>query len=361
MHPSASIAALCRRWCGAAPVSIAPLGTPGFSGSHVFVVELSDRPGRFVLKSFHAGASVEHARFVHGLVRHLRGENSTPLAELIVALDGGTIVSDAEGRLWELARFMPGVAVPCPTPAQAAAAATALAQLHLAAARLVTHPPRKDLSPGLALRIERARELLTRPWQARCHAWSHTARHRMPADRWTALDARVATAIDLFNAAGGNAFLARVASIQLHSCVLQPVIRDVWYDHVLFAEQTSDAVTAIIDLHAAGIDTPATDLARLVGSWAAPAGRERMSLVDRWPEAIAAYDRVRPLSAVEARIVPVLHATGVVFGIDNWFRWTLEEHREFPDDRRMLDRIDRLLQELPAAIATAWTAAGNAD
>ncbi len=361
MHPSASIAALCRRWCGAAPVSIAPLGTPGFSGSHVFVVELSDRPGRFVLKSFHAGASVEHARFVHGLVTHLRGENSTPLAELIVALDGGTIVIDAEGRLWELSRFMSGVAVPCPTPAQAAAAATALAQLHLAAARLVTHPPRKDLSPGLALRIERARELLARPWQARCHAWSHAARDRMPADRWTALDARVATAIDLFNAAGGNAFLARVASIQLDSCVLQPVIRDVWYDHVLFAEQTSDAVTAIIDLHAAGIDTPATDLGRLVGSWSAPAGRERMSLVDRWPEAIAAYDRVRPLSAVEARLVPVLYATGVVFGIDNWFRWTLEDYREFPNDRRMLDRIDRLLQELPAAIATAWTAAGNAD
>ncbi len=361
MHPSASIAALCRRWCVAAPVRIDPLGVQGFSGSPVFVVELSDRPGRFVLKSFHAGASVEHARFVHGLVRHLRAECSTPLAEVMVALDGDTIVADAEGRLWELSRFMPGVAVPCPTPSQAAAAATALAQLHLAAARLVTHPPRQDFSPGLALRIGRARELLTRPWQARCRAWSQASRHRMPADRWTALDARVAAAIDLFTAAGGNAFLARVASIQPHRCVLQPAIRDVWYDHVLFAEQTSDAVTAIIDLHAAGIDTPATDLARLVGSWAAPAGRERMSLVNRWPEAMAAYERVRPLSHGEADLIPFLHATGVVCGLDNWFRWTLDEHREFPDARRMLDRIDWLLQELPAAIATAWAAVGNAD
>ena len=136
MYSHTQLAALCRRWCAAAPVGIAPLGTPGFSGSQVFVVELSDRPGRFVLKSFHAGASVEHARFVHGLVRHLRGENSTPLAELIVALDGDTIVSDAEGRLWELARFMPGVAMPCPTPAQAAAATTTLARIHLAAASL---------------------------------------------------------------------------------------------------------------------------------------------------------------------------------------------------------------------------------
>jgi Ser/Thr protein kinase RdoA (MazF antagonist) len=361
MHPSASIAALCRRWSAAAPVSIAALGTPGFSGSQVFVVELSDRPGRFVLKSFHAGASVEHARFVHGLVRHLLAECRTPLAELIVALDGDTIVIDAEGRLWELSRFMPGVAVPCPTPSQAAAAATALARLHLATARLVTHSPRQDFSPGLALRIERARELLTRPWQARCHAWSRATRHRMPADQWTALDARVATAIDLFTAAGGNAFLARVASIQPQSCVLQPVLRDVWCDHVLFAEQTSDSVTAIVDLHAAGIDTPATDLARLMGSWAAPAGGERLSILDRWPTAVAAYDRVRSLSHAEADLIPFLHATGVVCGLDNWFKWTLDEHREFPDARRMLARIDRLLQELPAAIATAWTAVGNAD
>jgi Ser/Thr protein kinase RdoA (MazF antagonist) len=86
-----------------------------------------------------------------------------------------------------------------------------------------------------------------------------------------------------------------------------------------------------------------------------------MSLFDRWPEAIAAYDRVRPLSHAETDLIPFLHATGVVLGLDNWFRWTLGERRTFPDARRMFDRIDRLLQELPAAIATAWTPAGNAD
>jgi hypothetical protein len=86
-----------------------------------------------------------------------------------------------------------------------------------------------------------------------------------------------------------------------------------------------------------------------------------LSLVDRWPEAFAAYRLVRPLSAVEVRLVPVLHATGMLFGLDNWFRWTLEEHREFSDPRRMLDRIDSLLTELPAAIAAAWSQAGNVD
>jgi Ser/Thr protein kinase RdoA (MazF antagonist) len=361
MYPSASIAALCRRWCAAAPVSIAPLGTPGFSGSQVFVVELSDRPGRFVLKSFHAGASVDHARFVHGLVRHLRAECSTSVAEVMPALDGDTIASDAEGRLWELARFMPGVAVPCPTPAQVAAATTTLARLHLAAAGLPDHPPRAGISPGIERRIDHARRLLAQPWQARRAVWSRAARDWMPVEVVAALDDRVVAAIAIFNQCGGERLLTRVAAMGSRSCLLQPVLRDVWCDHVLFADEQSDSVTAIVDLHAAGIDTPATDLTRLMGSWAAPAGGERLSILDRWPTAVAAYDRVRSLSREEAERIPFLHATGVVLGLDNWFRWTLEEHRVFPDARRMLDRIDRLLIEMPGAITTAWSAAGNVD
>jgi Ser/Thr protein kinase RdoA (MazF antagonist) len=342
-------------------VSGAPLGVQGFSGSRVFVVEFADTPGQFVLKCFHAAASREHATFVHKLVRHVRGEGVTQVPEVILAHDGDTVVTDDEGRHWELSRFMPGVAVPCPTPSQAAAAATALARVHLAAASLPGHPPRLHVSPGVEHRIERSRQLLTQPWTARRDAWSRAARLWMPADVSTALDARVAAAIEIFTASDGNAFLARVATTQPHSCVLQPVLRDVWCDNVLFADRADDAVTAIIDLHAAGIDTPATDLARLAGSWDPLPQDDRRPLIERWPEAVAAYDRVRPLPRDEAALIPFLHATGVVFGIDNWFRWTCEEHREFPSTQKMLDRIDRLLAALPGAFATAWPAVGNLD
>lgn len=44
---------------------------------------------------------------------------------------------------------------------------------------------------------------------------------------------------------------------------LQPCIRDIWHDHVLF---DGDRVTGLIDFGAMQIDTPATDIARLVGS-----------------------------------------------------------------------------------------------
>ena len=361
MHPHTQLTALCRRWSAVAPVSIAPLGTPGFSGSQVFVVELPDRPGPFVLKSFHAGASVEHARFVHGLVKHLRAEGIAEVPEVMPALNDDTVVVEADGRLWELARFMPGVAVPCPTPAQAAAATTTLARLHIAAAGLPDHPPRAGISPGIERRIDQARQLLAQPWQVRRAAWSQGGRSLLTDDAVAALDDRVASAIAIFNQCGGQMLLTRVAAMRGRSCLLQPVLRDVWCDHVLFADERSDSVTAIVDLHAAGIDTPATDLARLLGSWQAPVGCERRSFLDRWTVAVAAYERVRPLLRDEVELVPFLHGTGVLCGLDNWFRWTLEERRVFSDVQRVLDRIDSLLISLPDAIETAWSAAGNVD
>ena len=333
----------------------------GFSGSQIFGVELPDTGGRFVLKRFHAATSPEHAAFVHGLVRHLHGECGTQVAEVMPALDGQTVVRDAEGGLWELSRFMPGVAVPCPTPSQAAAAAAALGGLHRAAASLPGKPPRVDVSPGCERRIAQARRLVASPWKVRRDAWTHAARDRMLPEAFGALDARVVKAIEICNACGGDACIARVATSRPARCVLQPVLRDVWYEHVLLANPHSDDVTAIIDLHAAGIESPAADLARLIGSWDSPGGGESLSLHERWPGAIAAYDRVRPLSDEDFERISFFHATGVVLGLDNWFRWTLEEHRAFPDEGRMLDRIDRLLAALPGVLALAGSAAGNVD
>jgi hypothetical protein len=62
---------------------------------------------------------------------------------------------------------------------------------------------------------------------------------------------------------------------------------------------------------------------------------------------------VRPLSHEEVGLIPILHATGLLFGLDNWFRWTLDERREFPDADRVLARIDSLLAALPAGLENA--------
>ena len=140
---------------------------------------------------------------------------------------------------------------------------------------------------------------------------------------------------------------------------MQPVLRDVWNDHVLFLDD--GRLVGFIDYHAAGRDTPATDLARLLGSWDAPAAPSEGQWLRPWRQALDAYEAVRPLEPGERALIPWLHATGVICGLDNWFRWLITEQREFADRSTVLSRIARLIAALPAALDIARNSAPGRD
>jgi hypothetical protein len=53
----------------------------------------------------------------------------------------------------------------------------------------------------------------------------------------------------------------------------------------------------------------------------------------------------------ERRLVPFLAASGVVFGLDNWFRWIFEQGRRFGDHPAVVGRVERLTAALPAALS----------
>jgi homoserine kinase type II len=258
---------------------------------------------------------------------------------VMVASDGATLQADPAGRLWELVEWVPGDATLGPTPAQVVAAAESLARVHLAAASLSGAPPSVDQSPGIAHRRARARGLLV-------HSWSMRDESCSPPD----IRPRLACAVSAFAAADGAVALARLASLPSRPLRLQPVLRDVWSDHVLFVGRD---VSGIIDWHAAGVDTPALDVARLLGSWP-DESRNGRSFLD-------AYASINDLGDEESALVPVLRDAGIVFGLDNWFRWTIDEHRTFRDRDYVLKRIDRLLAALPAALQRLAGAEGSSD
>jgi Ser/Thr protein kinase RdoA (MazF antagonist) len=242
---------------------------------------------------------------------------------------------------------VPGAPVEMPTQAQAEAALATLARIHLAAAAWPESPPSRGPSPGIDRRIEQAQRLLADPWAGRRSRLSGAAEAALPghgAELRGLFDAAIAG----FAACGTRA-VGRIARCGPTPVLAQAVLRDVWSDHVLFVGG-GDVVGGIIDYHAAGIDTPATDLARLLGSWRAAATGCDGPLAARWPTAVAAYERHRPLAAGERRLIDVLHASAVVFGLDHWFRWTLEERRAFGRPDLVLGRIGRLLEELPSAL-----------
>jgi Ser/Thr protein kinase RdoA (MazF antagonist) len=89
---------------------------------------------------------------------------------------------------------------------------------------------------------------------------------------------------------------------------LQPCLRDVWHDHVLFQ---GDTVTGLIDPSAARTDTVAADISRLAGSLIADDRRA-------WDLALDAYQGARPLSAAESALVGVLDRSGVLLSGMAW-------------------------------------------
>lgn len=317
---------LCGRWFPRGGTVVSPLAGGGASGAETWLVR--HEGGTLVLKNFVGSGGGRHAAWVHRLMRHVGSAGVRSVPRVMIASDGTTLQADWAGRLWELVEWMPGDATMAPTPAQVVAAAESLARVHLAAASLAGEPTRVDQSPGIAHRIERARDLLAHPWSVR------DGSHGPPDIR-----PRLARAASTFAAADGVVAMSRLAALRSRPLGLQPVLRDVWSDHVLFVGRD---VSGIIDWHAAGVDTPAIDVARLLGSWP-----EEPALTDRF---LGAYAAVRGLGDEEAALVSVLKDAGIVFGLDNWFRWTIDEHRTFRDRERVLGRIDSLVAALPGAL-----------
>ena len=333
-----------------------PIGTPGFSGSTVVLLEVPPGGARFILKSFPEAIGVERARWVQRFVAHLRAAGCAVVPEVIATRDRIGIVEDDAGRLWEVMRSMPGEPVPAPTVMQAQAAARCLAEIHAAAAGMPGEAPRAGVPAAFSRRHAQARHLLESPWRELLSAKSG----RPAAAVAARLGERFHACVAAFDSCGAERLLTEWIGMDPPHVPLQPCLRDVWHEHVFFATRESDTVSAVIDLHAAAIDTPATDLARLLGSWTPPADRATRPLSERCREAIAAYDDVRRLDAAERRLIPLLHATGVVLGLDHWIRWTWADGRVFADLERACSRIDGLLAELPVAVSTV-RGAGDLD
>jgi len=117
---------------------------------------------------------------------------------------------------------------------------------------------------------------------------------------------------------------------------LQPAIRDIHHDHVLF---TGDEVTGIIDFGAMRIDTPLTDIARLVGSLV---GDER----EARQFAFNAYSELRPLSESDRQVIDLLDESGVILGGLNWLNWLYVERRDMGPTEPIVRRLGELLQRL---------------
>ena len=98
-------------------------------------------------------------------------------------------------------------------------------------------------------------------------------------------------------------------------------------------------MSGLVDFGAMGVESVAADLARLIGEWLDGDRAARR-------EAIAAYSRIRPLDAAEARLIDVFETAAALLIGERWVRWHYVENRRFDDPHAVASGLARGLLRL---------------
>jgi homoserine kinase type II len=312
----------------ARPEQIEPVGSAGgFSGSLLWRVH--DPQGVLCLRRWPTPhPSRVRIEWIHQVMAHAWQHGFRCLPLPLHTASHATLVEHA-GHLWELTPWMPGDAAfeSAPSGDRLRAAATTLARFHLTVGDFPGIVTRHGPSPGLFERRQRF-EFLT------AGGFERLVRSATD-DVWPPLMQRALRILESYGRLGCRTALETAAAAQ-QPVFLQPCLRDIHSDHVLFDQAK---VTAFVDFGAMRVDTVATDLARMLGSMA----RDDPAW---WQLGLAAYESVRPLADEERRLVVPFDRAAVVLSGLNWLEWIYVERRRFENREAVLRRIDRLIERL---------------
>lgn len=307
----------------------------GFSGARLWRV--ASREGDCALRAMRK-ERVDLARLqgLHRLLHHIAsaGVEQSPVPFPTDAAT--TYVLDAD-CFWQLEPWRPGSAdrTAAPSHGRLRSALRLLARWHCAAQTFATQALESPWfavsdgarSPGIAERLER----IARFNEAAC---AHI-RQRLLGGDWPEFDDCGLRVLELYRQQA-----ARIAG-ELESAwglavPLQPCLRDVWREHVLFVE---DEATGLIDAHACRSENVATDIARLLGSFSAD---------DRalWEIGLTAYTEVRPLTLDERGLVELFDRSSVLLSGLTWLQWRVLEGRRFDDPVAVVERLRGILARL---------------
>jgi len=313
--------------------SVAPLVavSGGFSGAAVWRVEAET--GTFALRRWPIGGLPdERILGLHALLAHVKANGVEPVAVPVRNTQGTTLTRSGGGR-WQVEPWLPGVADfhAAPNDARLVAVMQSLAAWHRAARTFV---PPADARDWFAGNQGPCSSVLRR--LSLCRQWPDQLQRLRPAterdeSQFGALAERISRlAVDQL-----PRMQRELSGFTDVAVSLQPCLRDIWHDHVLFDR---DEVTGLIDASAASTASVATDLARLLGSLL---GDETM----RWKAAIEHYDRLRPLSAVEQSLIVTLDRAAVVLSPLTWLRRRYVEATPI-DEAVVVARLEQLLVRL---------------
>lgn len=298
-------------------------GAGGFSGAQIWKVSTSGR--MFCLRRWPL-SSPDQGRldWINLVLAHVSSQGCPFIAAPIESNSGRAHVQIG-GFFWELSPWMPGAATfeQDSNDERLENVMTCLAKFHLASAQVnLGFQPSKNAA-------ERFRSLE--------NAGSLLEKVRAVDSRQQPECVERLRRIVIDKGVGHASQLARTLEPLTREVLpVQPVIRDVWHDHLLF---TGNTVTGIVDFGAMQIDNVALDLSRVLGSLV---GHQP----DRWAAAIEGYSKTRQLSSPEMELVYTLDRSAPFLGSLNWLNWILLEDRRFESPDHVEKRIRHLIGRL---------------
>ncbi|MBC8350810.1 MAG: phosphotransferase [Planctomycetes bacterium] len=325
MSDLASVAGVLSHYPGVAAQSVESLGgAGGFSGAAFWKVSCGD--STLCLRRWpKEHPSRTQLQWLHEVICRVSANGFAKVPTPIQSRGGQTFVS-LEGQYWELTAWLPGTADfrEHPTSNRLDAALVALAQFHQSAESIESVA---GAAPGIATRREQLDRL--------CLGEAEEMSRAVAAMDWAEFQSRAATIMYWFDELSAETKpILELASRSRFR--LQPCIRDVWHDHVLFE---GEEVSGIVDFGAMRVDHVACDVARLLGSLV---GGDRTN----WKQGLAAYQSLRPLSLDELALVDAYDRSTVLLSGMNWVQWVAVELRKFENHEVILARLDEIIARL---------------
>lgn len=264
--------------------------------------------------------------WIHNVITHV-ATSGFRLIPSPVRTNTGETFCCFEQYLWELTPWLPGKANFWDQPGsqKLQAALSALAGFHQAAQLHLC----QDVSPGILQRCKQLQGLIGGELD---ELDLSIRRHH---GRWVRLADQGQQLVELVRS------VASTTLVSLQACgafrvPLQPCLRDVWHDHILFM---GEEVSGMIDLGAMRMETVAVDIARLLGSLIADDQ-------EAWKNGLEAYQAVRPLTEAEQIMVAAFDRSTVTLGGILWLQWVFVEGRQFENQQAIETRLERIITRL---------------